>query len=250
MELRSINPSALAGERSADDDAPRAGRWRTKRSGGRLVRVEIVIALACCAVTMVGVVYLGAQFFDSRPQPPQPQAKGIVWAGRTFVDLAQFSHWLRSRGVAYEVWALRHPTRAGIAPIRRPTIPEAQREEPRGAGQSSTWTTVAGVAVVLAALSLFIGIRRRSWLPRTREGLVRTSTRLAVVLLVAAQRVALAGLAGTRLLLRFATVGVDESSSRARAGVWAAWRQRDTLAWTAVAVLLATISALLVTFWA
>lgn len=91
MELRSINPSALAGERSADDDAPRAGRWRTKRSGGRLVRVEIVIALACCAVTMVGVVYLGAQFFDSRPQPPQPQAKGIVWAGRTFVDLAQFS---------------------------------------------------------------------------------------------------------------------------------------------------------------
>lgn len=213
------------------------------------MRVEIVIALACCAVTMVGVVFLGAQFFDDRPPPPQPQAKGIVWGGRTFVDLAQFSRWLRLRGVAYEVWALRHPTRAGIAPLPRPAIPEP-REEPGGAGRSSTWTTVAGVAVALAALSLLIGIRRRRWLPRTREGLVRPSTRLALVLLVAAQRVALAGLAGTRLLLRFATVGVGESSSRARAGVWAAWRRRDTLAWTAVAVLLATISALAVTFWA
>ena len=91
------------------------------------MRVEIVIALVCSAVTLLGVVYLGAQFFDSSPPPSQPQAKGIVWAGRTFVDLAEFSRWLRSQGVPYEVWALRHPTRAGIAQLRPPTIPQAER---------------------------------------------------------------------------------------------------------------------------
>jgi hypothetical protein len=248
------------------------------------VHVEILVALVCCAVTLLGVVYLGAQFFNSPPPPSQPQAKGIVWGGRTFVDLAEFSRWLRSQGVAYEVWALRHPTRAGIAPLRPSAVSKAKRAQPSGAGHSSNWTTVAGAAVVLAALFLLIGIRRRSWLPRMRGELsrdqlvfaaqraaaapaagarlilrlaivtVRTSSRLAtslaLVLVIAAQGVALAAAAGTRLMLRLATVAVRWSSRRARAGGWAAWRRRDTLAWFALAVLLATISALTVTLWA
>jgi hypothetical protein len=247
------------------------------------VRVEIVIALVCSAVTALGVVYLGAQFFDTPPPQSQPQAKGIVWGGRTFVDLAEFGRWLRSQGVAYEVWALRHPTRAGIAPLRPPAAPQAQRAQPSGAGHRSTLTTVAGVAVVLAALLLLLGIRRRSWLPRmrrvlTREQLVlaaqglaaaaaaagRTMLRLAIVavratsklatsaalvLVVAVQGVAPAVAAGTRLMLRLATVAARASSTRARAGAWAAWRRRETLGWSIAALLLATISALAVTLW-
>ena len=161
MELRGINPSTLAGERSEDDGALRTAHRHSARSGGTLVRVEIVIALVCSAVTLLGVVYLGAQFFHSSPPPARPQAKGIVWAGRTFVDLAEFSRWLRSQGFTYEVWALRHPTRAGIAPLRPPTIPQAERAQPSGAGQRSSWTTVAGVAVKLSADEMRDSTRRR-----------------------------------------------------------------------------------------
>jgi hypothetical protein len=186
-----------------------------------------VIALVCSAVTLLGVVYLGAQLFDSSPPPSQPQAKGIVWAGRTFVDLAEFGRWLRSQGVAYEVWALRHPTRAGIAPLRPTTIPQAERAQPSGAGNRSTWTTVAGVAIVLAAFSLLVGIRRRSWVPRMGA----------------------AAAAGGRTLLRLAAVAGRASSTQARAGAWGAWRRRETLAWSIAAMLLATISALAVTLW-
>jgi hypothetical protein len=247
------------------------------------VRLEILIALLCSAVTMLGVVYLGAQLFNGPPPPSQPQAKGIVWGGRTFVDLAEFSRWLRSQGVAYEVWALRHPTRAGIAPLRPVEVPQADRAQPSGAGHRSTWTTVAGIAIVLAAFCLLLGIRRRSWLRRmrgvlTRERLVdtargiappaaaggRTLLRLAIVavratsklataaalVLVAVQRVVPAVAAGTRLMLRLATVAGRASSTRARAGGWAAWRRRETLAWSIAALLLATISALAVTAWA
>jgi hypothetical protein len=279
-----MNPSTLAGERSGDDEVLRTAHRHSARSGGTLVRVEIVIALVCSAVTLLGVVYLGAQFFDSSPPPSQPQAKGIVWAGRTFVDLAEFSRWLRSQGVTYEVWALRHPTRAGIAPLRPPTIPEAEGTQPSGAGHRSTWTTLAGVAVILAALCVLIGIRRRNWLPRTRGVLTRekvgdvaheiaaaaaaggrTMLRLAIVgarrlwrlatsaalvLVVATQRVAPAAAAGTRRMLSLATMAARTSSNRARAGAWAAWRRRETLAWSVAALLLATISALAVTLWA
>jgi hypothetical protein len=247
------------------------------------VRIEILIALVCSAVTAVGIVYLGAQFFEASPAPSQPQAKGIVWGGRTFVDLAEFGRWLRSQGVAYEVWALRHPTRAGIAPLQA-VVPKAQRSQPNGAGHRSTLTTVAGVAVILAALSLLLGIRRRSWLLRmrgvlTREQFVvaaqgvaaaasggaRTTLRLAIVgvrttsklatsvarvLVVAVQGVAPAAAAGPRLLLRLTTVAARASSTRAREGAWAAWRRRETLAWSIAALLLATISALAVTLWA
>jgi hypothetical protein len=247
------------------------------------VRLEILIALLCSAVTMLGVVYLGAQLFNGPPPPSQPQAKGIVWGGRTFVDLAEFSRWLRSQGIAYEVWALRHPTRAGIAPLRPPEVPRAERAQPSGAGHRSTWTTAAGVAIVLAAFSLLVGIRRRSWLPRmrgelTRERLVaavrgiaaataaggRTLLRLAtvavrvtsklatsaaLVLVVAVQGVGTPVAAGTRLVLRLATVAGRASSTQARAGAWAAWRRRETLAWSIAAMLLATISALAVKLW-
>lgn len=215
------------------------------------MRVEIVIALVCSAVTLVGVVYLGAQFFDSSPPPSQPQAKGIVWGGRTFVDLAEFSRWLRSRGVAYEVWALRHPTRAGIAPLRPPTVPESERAQPSGAGQRSTWTTVAGVAVILAALAILLGIRRRSWLPRMRGEL--TSERLGV----AVQRVG----AGARTMRRLAIVGVRlivrmvfttarALSSWAGSLTHAVWRRRGTLAWYVAGMLVAAMSALALTAWA
>jgi len=280
VELRGFNPSSLAEDRSGESAVLGAARRHSARSSGTLVHVEILIALVCCAVTMLGVVYLGAQVFNSPPAPPQRQAKGIVWGGRTFVDLAEFGRWLRSRGVAYEAWALRHPTRAGLTPLRPPAVPPARRGQPSGAGDRSTWTTIAGVAVILAGLCLLLGIRRRKWLPRVRRMLTREqlgvaaqgiaaggrpvlrlaigglratskfATSAALVLVVAAQAVAPATAAGTRLMLRLATVTARASSSRARAGGQAAWRRRETIAWSAAVMVLATFSALAVTFWA
>jgi hypothetical protein len=244
------------------------------------VRVEIVIALVCSAVTMIGVVYLGAQVFASPPPPSTPQAKGIVWGGRTFVDLGEFSRWLRSQGVAYEVWALRHPTRAGIAPLRPPTVPESERAQPSGAGHRSTWTTVAGVAVILAALAVLLGIRRRSWLPRMRGALTgerlgvaaqgvaagaQTMLRLAIVgarrssslaasvvlaLVAAARAVAAAAAAGVRLILRLAFATARALSSWAGSLTHAVWRRRGALAWYVAGALFATVSALALTAWA
>lgn len=249
------------------------------------MRVEVLIALLCSVVTAVGIVYLGAQFFAASSPPSQPQAKGIVWGGRTFVDLAQFGRWLRSQGFSYEVWALRHPTRAGIAPLRPPAVRQAQpAPQPSGARHRSNWTTLAGIAVVLAALSLVFGIRRRSWLPRMRRELTREQLavaardlaaaatagarlmrRLAIVaarassslarsaalvLAVAAQGVAGAATAGARLTLRFAIVAARGSSSRARAGARVAWRRRGTLTWYLAAAVFATVSALALTIWA
>jgi len=244
------------------------------------VRVEIVIALVCSAVTLFGVVYLGAQFFGSSPPPSQPQAKGIVWAGRTFVDLAEFSRWLRSHGVPYEVWALRHPTRAGIAPLRPLTVPESERAQPSGAGQRSTWTTVAGVAVILAALAILLGIRRRSWLPRMRGELTserlgvavqrvatgaRTMRRLAIVgarrlsrlgarvafaLAAAARAVAAAAATGVRLILRMVFTTARALASWAGSLTHAIWRRRGTLAWYVAGMLFAAMSALALTAWA
>ena len=208
------------------------------------MRVEIVIALVCSAVTLLGVVYLGAQFFNSSPPPSQPQAKGIVWAGRTFVDLAEFSRWLRSQGVAYEVWALRHPTRAGIAQLQPPTSPQAERAQPSGAARRSTWTTVAGVAVILAAFAILLGIRRRSWLPRMRGEL--TSERLGV----GAQRVAAEAAAGARLILRVVFTMARALSSWTRSLTHAVWRRRGALAWYVAGMLFAAMSALALTAWA
>lgn len=245
------------------------------------MRVEIVIALVCSAVTLLGVVYLGAQFFNSPPPPSHAQAKGIVWGGRTFVDLAEFSRWLRSQGVAYEVWALRHPTRAGIAPLRAPTVPQAERAQPSGTGHRSTWTTLAGIAVVLAALSVLVGIRWRSWLPRLRAELPRErlvahaqgvaaaaatgvrmmlrvvgarrssgqSTSAPGVPTAAARGVATAA-SGARLILRLAFMTARALSSGARSVTHAVWRRRGELAWYVAGALFATISALALTAWA
>ncbi len=248
------------------------------------MRVEIVVALVCSAVTLLGVVYLGAQFFDSSPPPSQPQAKGIVWAGRTFVDLAEFSRWLRSQGFTYEVWALRHPTRAGIAPLRPSTTPQAERTQPSEAGHRSTWTTLAGVAVILAALCVLIGIRRRNWLPRTRGVLTREkvgdvaheiaaaaaaggrtmlrlpivgarrlrrlATSAAPVLVAAARNTVSVAAAGARLFVRFAVVTARAFSNWAGSIAQAVWRRRGELAWYLAGALLAAMSALAVTAWA
>jgi hypothetical protein len=279
-----MNPSTLAGERSGDDDVLRIAHRHSARSSGTLVRVEILIALVCSAVTLLGVVYLGAQFFDNPPPPSQPQAKGIVWGGRTFVDLGEFSRWLRSQGVTYEVWALRHPTRAGIAPLRPPTIPRAESAQPSGAGQRSTWTKVAGVAVILAALAVLIGIRRRNWLPRMRGELTagrlhgvaegaaaaaaagaRTMLRLAIVaarrtskvatsaaplLIVGARGIATAAVAGIRLTVRLILVAALAVSNLAGSVTHAVWRRRGELAWYVAGALFATMTALALTAWA
>jgi hypothetical protein len=286
LELQGVNPSTLAGERPYDDDdvLRAVRRQSTARSSGTLVRVEILIALVCSAVTLLGIVYLGAQFFETTPPPSQPQAKGIVWGGRTFVDLAEFSRWLRSQGVAYEVWAVRHPTRAGLAPLQPAPVPQAERAQARGADHRSTWTTVAGVAVVLAALALLLGIRRRSWLPRMRGVLTgdavaaaahdvagavavggRTMLRLAVVmaqwssrlatsaahvLVAAARSGAAAAAAGSRLILRSVFATARGLSNWTRSVTRAVWHRRGELVWYVAGALFATVSALALTAWA
>src|SRR5215211_5230619 len=99
LELRGPDPSTFArGRPLGGHDVPRAARpRRSTRSSRTLVRIEIVIALVLSALTVVGILYVGTRLVDATPPQSQPQARGIVWGGRTFVDLSTFARWLRSR---------------------------------------------------------------------------------------------------------------------------------------------------------
>lgn len=275
--------SPLAGEHllGGDEVPTPARRRRNARSNGTLVRVEIVIALVCSAVTLLGIVHLAARLSDDSSTAPQPQARGIVWGGRTFVDLATFARWLRSEGFSYQVWARRHPVRSGIASLLPPASQPAQgAPKASGAADDSGWLRwgLAGSAAVLAVLAVAAGIRRRD---RLRQA---TSELPTEQLAVAARRGATAAAVGGRLVLRLANkFPAGQLAAAARRGAAAAavggplllrlvlrlaivttrfsweriasvthvvWRRRGELAWYVAAALFAAVSALALTMWA
>jgi hypothetical protein len=143
---------------------------------------------------------------------------------------------------------------------------------------------VAGVAVILAALSVLLGIRRRRWLTRMRAELprdrlvagaqgvaaavaagaqmmvrlaivgirrtARLGTAAAPVLVAAVLGLAAATRAGARLILYGAFVTAGALSSGSTSLTRSIWRRRGALAWYLAGALFATMSALALTAWA
>jgi hypothetical protein len=65
---------------------------------------------------IVAVVALGIPFYlvgktlhNVRPVRSSAVARSIVWGDRVFLTRRTLGRWLLARGVAYSVWAERHP---------------------------------------------------------------------------------------------------------------------------------------------
>ena len=124
--------------------------------------MKLLGALVLPAVMVLGIAYFETRLVADSSPPSYAQARGVVWAGHTFVDRAQLARWLRSRGVRYKVWAQRHPALTGITP-RRQAAPAVRRAEVNGADHRPTWMFAAlvGSAAVLAVLFLVLVFRDR-----------------------------------------------------------------------------------------
>jgi len=55
---------------------------------------------------------------DVEPVRSPASATAFVWSGRVFAARPPFRRWLHRRGVAYAVWAHRHPAAARHLPRR------------------------------------------------------------------------------------------------------------------------------------
>jgi hypothetical protein len=85
----------------------------------------LVLALA---VALVGFVWLRVAKTLTKAVPPAPvigQPKAVAWGNHVFPNRAGLEAWLKQRGVAYSVWASRHPV--GVALIDHRTIHVATR---------------------------------------------------------------------------------------------------------------------------
>jgi len=97
--------------------------------------------------------------------PANPPTRGLVWAGHTFVARADFSRWLRSRGLTYGAWVRRHPAPASVAQSHWGRRPVQRAAELRRSRRRYSLAAAALGAVALAAiLSLLIGLARRGLL--------------------------------------------------------------------------------------
>jgi hypothetical protein len=133
------------------------GSW-----SGTLIGVKLIGVLVLPAAMVIGLAYVETRVVGDSSPSSYARARGVVWAGHTFVDRAQLSRWLRSRGVRYRVWAQRHPALSGITP-RRKAGPTARRAVANGADHRSSWMSAAlvGGAAVLAVLLLVLVVRDR-----------------------------------------------------------------------------------------
>lgn len=124
--------------------------------------VKVVAALVLPALIVLVLAY-GVMRLAPYPSPPsQKHAVGVVWAGRTFVNRAEFARWLRSRGVKYSVWAQRHPELSGIKP--KPQVERSARPvtKENGSGRRFDWLLPSlAAAAGLIVLCLVLVLRRR-----------------------------------------------------------------------------------------
>jgi hypothetical protein len=152
---------------------------------GHWFNVKLVAGLLIPAVIVVALVYGETRLVDRSPSQSYARAKGVVWAGHTFVNRAQFARWLRAHGVRYRRFARRHP--ALVAPARpRAANPGAGRvAKARGAERWSDGLSLRtiGVGAVCAFLCLVLALRGRRlvrWAGRGLGGVGRRAIALAV----------------------------------------------------------------------
>jgi hypothetical protein len=119
-----------------------------------VLRMQIVFLLALSAITLFAVVRLTSQV-NAPDEGSTFQARGLVWGGRTFVDLHSFAQWLHARGYSYEVWAQNHRQRAGLPQLPTQVKPVEQKAAPG-------WLKPAvGLAAIAFAICCVVILRRR-----------------------------------------------------------------------------------------
>jgi hypothetical protein len=120
--------------------------------------MQILFLVVLSGVMLVALVHLASQLSAPVTRAAQPQPRGFVWGGKTFVDVKSFSTWLRARGYSYEIWAQNHRRRAGL-----PVLPSQQPAKVRG--RPGWLGAVSGVGAIAFALCCFVIVwrRHRSW---------------------------------------------------------------------------------------
>ncbi len=81
------------------------------------------VVLFAVVVALVGLVWLQVAKTLTKTVPPAPivgQPKAVAWGAHVFPNRAGLEAWLRERGIAYSVWAARHP--AGVSLIEHRAI--------------------------------------------------------------------------------------------------------------------------------
>jgi hypothetical protein len=124
-----------------------------------LLRVQILFLAVLSGVMLVALVHLADQLSTPATPSSQPQPRGFVWGGETFVDLKSFATWLRARGYSYETWAQNHRRRAGLPLL--PSQQPAKAEE----GTPGWLGGVVGTGAIAFVFCCFVIVwrRRRSW---------------------------------------------------------------------------------------
>jgi hypothetical protein len=69
----------------------------------------VIVAIVALGIPLY---FLGKTLNDVQPVRSDSTARSVVWANRVFLTRHSLSHWLHVRGVAYSVWAERHPLAA------------------------------------------------------------------------------------------------------------------------------------------
>jgi hypothetical protein len=123
------------------------------------------VKLIAATLILPTTVVLAIAILETRvlySPPSNAPARGLVWAGHTFVARADFSRWLRSRGVTYRAWVRRHPAPASVAQShwgRRPVQRAAELR--RSHRRYSLAVAGLGGIALLASLSLLVELTRR-----------------------------------------------------------------------------------------
>jgi hypothetical protein len=128
--------------------------------------MQILFLVVLSGVMLVALVHLANQLSTPVTRGSQPQPRGFVWGGQTFVDVKSFAAWLRARGYSYEIWAQNHRQRAGL-----PLLPSQQ---PASEHKRPGWLGAAiGLGAIAFALCCFVIVWRR----HRSSGRLRTTRR-------------------------------------------------------------------------
>jgi hypothetical protein len=74
--------------------------------------IWVMLAAAALATIAIPWYLVARTLQNAEPVPSSVVAGGVIWADRVFPSRGPLAHWLHVRGVAYSVWASRHPPAA------------------------------------------------------------------------------------------------------------------------------------------